>query len=78
MKRGICLKCSTATVYEAENGVVSEVGISLLIQATTGSRSVSGTTVHTYVCTSCGYLENYLTPLRFEDVKKSAAWKKVG
>ncbi len=72
MKKGVCLKCGTAEVFQAPNGTRLVWRSS---RATYGDANCA-----TYVCTKCGYLEQYVSlkgddPQRVEDIKTH--WRKV-
>lgn len=56
MKNGICPKCSAASVYTKKRGAGFEGGLYVYTSILT-----SGTDYISYVCTSCGYFENYIS-----------------
>jgi predicted nucleic-acid-binding Zn-ribbon protein len=72
MRDGKCDKCGSATVHEQTNGF-----------APGGRReyigfggAYTGVDVHSFVCTTCGYIENYLAdPKRLGEV--AAKWPQV-
>ncbi|EYF00206.1 hypothetical protein [Chondromyces apiculatus] len=72
MKNGTCLKCGSTEVYRHQNG--SEVNFR-------GGVSFRETSCTTYVCTACGYLEQFVN-LRGDDPNLVASiqktWKKAG
>ena len=55
MRNGKCSKCNSATVYWQSKGVGGIRGIDLTIGIF--ARAVN---VTSYVCTTCGYFENYI------------------
>ncbi len=77
MKNGICIKCQAATVYEAKNGIIGEGGEQIVLEATKSSQTLTGASVQSYVCITCGYFENYLDSYYFDRITKSNAWAKV-
>lgn len=50
-------KCQSPNVFVSENGV----GWDLYLQVLTGDDMVSIGDWETYLCTDCGYFENYVT-----------------
>lgn len=57
MKNGICLKCDSPTVYVSEMGFQQERYLMPLGGMLDGVMPV---TRRNYVCTNCGYFEEYL------------------
>lgn len=55
MRDGICPKCGSSTVYAKENGFGGLRGVPIRI-----ANGTSQQTIITYVCVTCGYLENYV------------------
>ena len=75
MRRGLCVKCGTPTVYRKLNGISHGDGGAVAYVHT--SWLTSGSTVENLICTRCGYFETYVV-----DDKKMAeitnTWEKVG
>ena len=71
MRNGKCSKCGSTTVYAQSKGVGGVNGVELTIGIF--ARAVN---VTSFVCTTCGYFENYIA-----DTKKLAEvaqkWPKV-
>ena len=65
MKNGKCLKCGSTTVYSLANGVVPGGHVREYIQM---DGMYSAADVLSFLCTTCGYYENYVT-----DAKKLSA-----
>jgi len=57
MKNGTCIKCNAKTVYKLRDGVGSVECQSIMV----GRWGKSTTNFDCYICTSCGYFENYVT-----------------
>ena len=56
MRNGICPKCDSATIFTKKRGAGFEGGLYVhTSMLTAGSDYIS------YVCTTCGYFENYIT-----------------
>ncbi len=74
MRRGLCVKCGTPTVYRKLNGVSHGDGSGTYVHT---SWLTSASTVENLICTRCGYFETYVV-----DDKKMAeitnTWEKVG
>jgi hypothetical protein len=71
VKSGICPKCSATTVYGARDKF--RWGGNPKVET---SRVVGPSGVDTYICTACGYFENYLAdPGKLAEVAQ--AWSKV-
>ena len=56
MRNGICLKCGAGTIFSQTNGVGGRNGVAVSI-----GFSLESTEVTSFVCTTCGYFENYFT-----------------
>ncbi len=73
MLNGQCPRCKSRSVYRCKNGIVSGVkhtyvkGLGFTIPRSEKT---------TYVCTSCGYFENYLADKKILD-KIAFKWEKV-
>jgi predicted nucleic-acid-binding Zn-ribbon protein len=75
MRRGLCPKCQTPTVYRMLNGISyggSAAGVYVRTSWLTASSPVEN-----LICTRCGYFESYVV-----DERKMAeivnTWEKVG
>lgn len=67
MKSGQCPKCGSSEVYRKTRGALEE-GVSISLWA--------AATLDTYICTNCGYIENYvLDDSNFTKIVKK--WDKV-
>jgi len=74
MKNGICPKCGNATVYTMNNGVSFSPMSGVCFVRTGGATMASAAT--SYVCSRCGYFENYIADAnKLTSVAK--AWQKV-
>ncbi len=74
MRSGLCPKCQTPTVYRKRQGI-SIGGSNGQVHVHT-SWVVAGSPVESYVCSRCGYFENYI----LDDRKMSEVantWEKV-
>jgi len=72
MKKGSCVKCASSTVYKRLNGIG---GTDFTVDIGTWNTSAS---LESYVCTTCGYFENYLNrPSDLEKIASEDKWKKV-
>ena len=70
MRDGKCPKCSSTTVYTKQGGVGDT---HIHVHTTFVSLPVE---VVSYVCTTCGYFENYITNRdKLDDVAKK--WEQV-
>ena len=76
MRRGLCPKCQTPTVYRKLNGISYGGSGGGTVYVYT-SWITSASPVESLICTRCGYFENYVV-----DEKKMAeitnTWEKVG
>jgi hypothetical protein len=57
MKRGQCPKCNSANVFKKKNGIDWGDGSMNIYPGNMSSQS----DCDSYVCTDCGYFENYIT-----------------
>ena len=74
MKRGVCVKCGSKTVYTKENAVAFEQGRKGVFIKTGMGQSASDT--EAYICSSCGYFEIYVIDhKKLQDVAKK--WQQV-
>lgn len=73
---GVCPKCGGDDVH-TNDGVALRGDRSVM----GGAKSTHRLFIHAYVCLSCGYLEEHLTPDTLRDDKKMSAlratWRKV-
>ncbi len=75
MKSGRCPKCNSTDVFKRENGL-SMGGHTTTLSIFGGSLGMPAA-CESYVCTNCGYFENYIiTRERLDDVRNK--WSKVG
>lgn len=76
MRRGLCPKCQTPTVYRKRNGISYGGGGGGAVYVLT-SWLTSPSPVENFICTRCGYFETYVV-----DEEKMAqitnTWEKVG
>ena len=74
MRRGLCPKCQTPTVYRKLNGISYGGNAGVFVYT---SWLTAASTVETLICTRCGYFESYVV-----DERKMAeivnTWEKVG
>ena len=63
MRNGICPKCGTATVYSKVEGIKYVAGKRGVVLIHT-SRITMPSPAIAYVCTTCGYFENYIADQR--------------
>ena len=59
MKNGMCPKCGSATIYSKTEGLKYSA-MKGVVFVETGHITVPSQTI-AYVCTTCGYFENYIT-----------------
>jgi hypothetical protein len=72
MKKGTCIKCNTATVYKRKDGIGSDEFRCVDVKGT----FKSDVSFDCYVCSTCGYFENYITE-SLEEIAKNSVWKRV-
>ena len=71
---GECPRCSSREIYLTENGI-GGAEFTFVRRISLGSKS---TTMETYLCTRCGYFENYIANQKHLDqISKLALWVKV-
>jgi len=70
MKSGKCPKCNSTEVYLKENFMNLD-GSSIIMSA------FVRVSLNHYVCTNCGYVENYISE-KYNCERISKKWKKVG
>jgi hypothetical protein len=73
MKRGVCPKCGSATVYSQPGGLGFANQANIYINV--GNRAKASTT-RAYLCAACGYYEVYLTDKDFLG-EAAKAWSRV-
>ena len=56
MKNGQCPKCNSSDVFNKERGVLYGTGLVI----STGGLGLPSQEFESYVCTNCGYFENYI------------------
>jgi predicted nucleic-acid-binding Zn-ribbon protein len=61
MKTGRCPKCETSNVYMKHKGVMSGGGGAPVGHTFIDVSSFSSAHFDSYVCTNCGYVENYVS-----------------
>ncbi len=74
MRSGICPKCDTPTVSRRRQGI--SVGGSGGTAHVHTSWVTAGSPVESYVCTRCGYFENYIVDER-KMHEVASTWEKV-
>ena len=76
MRRGLCPKCQTPTVYRKLNGI-SYGGSGTGTVYVYTSWITSPSPVESLICTRCGYFENYVVDDRkMAEITKT--WEKLG
>ncbi|MFL6336676.1 MAG: hypothetical protein ACJ754_25525 [Pyrinomonadaceae bacterium] len=76
MRRGLCVKCGTPTVYRKLNGIShgGDGGGGVYVRT---SWLTSASPVEHLICTRCGYFESYVVDERkMSEITK--AWEKLG
>jgi hypothetical protein len=73
MRNGICPKCNSATVYSQAGGVFYQSPNNLHVRTSSMSMGVQ---YASFICTSCGYFENYVDD-RSKLADVAAKWQKV-
>lgn len=77
MKKGKCIKCGSVTVYTRVSGV-TYCNSGLGVEIDTGGWSAKDSSVDTYLCTTCGYFENYITDHGvLAEVARNKDWQQV-
>ena len=75
MKNGQCPKCKSSNVFKSKDGF-SMGGHSVTLAIFSGSLGSMPASCDSYVCTECGYFENYIISKdRLQEVQKN--WTKV-
>jgi hypothetical protein len=75
MRRGLCPKCQTPTVYRKLNGISYGGSGNGAVYVYT-SWITSASPVESLICTRCGYFENYVVDER-KMAEITNAWEKV-
>jgi predicted nucleic-acid-binding Zn-ribbon protein len=72
MEHGQCPKCDSSEVYERRGGMTSSHGIIIHLGL------FKFLEIRTYVCTNCGYIENYTADKSYlPDIAQSSKWNRV-
>ena len=75
MKSGQCPRCKANTIYLRKQGIEYErsMQLGILIRTDEGGGPIP---LNNYVCTTCGYFENYIADkTKLEQI--AAQWEKV-
>lgn len=78
MRRGVCPKCQTPTVYRKLNGVSrgSAAGAVIFVYTSSWS-SMAPSDVESFICARCGYFESYIVDeAKLAEITNT--WEKVG
>jgi predicted nucleic-acid-binding Zn-ribbon protein len=73
LRSGLCPKCRTPTVYRKWDGIYQGTA---RVYVNTGGWATTPSHVDCYVCTRCGYFEQYVADDR-KMAEVTAAWEKV-
>jgi predicted nucleic-acid-binding Zn-ribbon protein len=72
VEHGQCPKCDSSEVYCRRGGMAAESGVYLVIGF------LNYLEIQTYVCTNCGYIENYTADKsHLRDIVRSPKWNRV-
>jgi hypothetical protein len=75
MQNGTCSHCGAETVYMKKNGMQIGESNGIYIYASAAAYMCN---IHSYVCTSCGYFENFLAEPEFlQKIAQSERWTRV-
>ena len=74
MRRGLCPKCQTPTVYRKLNGINYGGNAGVFVYT---SWLTAASMVETLICTRCGYFETYVVDER-KMAEITNTWEKVG
>jgi hypothetical protein len=82
MKNGKCPKCGSGNIYKSDSAIVYEENSlpQIILSTADGWRYFD---YDSYVCTDCGYFENYIRPEKdikgdslFEIVEQDSEWER--
>jgi hypothetical protein len=74
MRKGVCPKCGSQSVYLMENGI----GAAEFQYIRGVGFGMSSTDFECYLCTACGYFENYVNRRKhLEKIERKGEWKRV-
>ncbi|HLC82498.1 MAG TPA: hypothetical protein VJI69_01630 [Bacteroidia bacterium] len=75
MKNGNCPKCNSTTIYKLQDGIGSSECQCISI----GGWGKTSAKFDCYICTTCGYFENYVNDLNQLDAIANGKgnWKKI-
>ncbi len=74
MRKGICPKCNSSSVYCLEDGI----GSAEFHYIRRGGFGWSSTSFDCYLCSTCGYFENYVNKRdHLETIEQKGNWKRV-
>ena len=76
MRRGICPKCQTPTVYRRVGGISYGGSASSKVFVHT-SWMTAASPVENFICTRCGYFETYVID-EAKMAEVTSTWEKVG
>lgn len=76
MKDGKCPKCNSSKVFKNTNGLVMG-GHRNTLEIYTAGGSSKGAACDNYICTNCGYFENYIVAADILN-EVNEKWSKVG
>jgi predicted nucleic-acid-binding Zn-ribbon protein len=72
VEKGVCPKCGSSEVYRRRGGMASSHGVFLLLSL------LRYLEIDTYVCTNCGYIENYTADkYRLPEIVCNKKWEHV-
>jgi hypothetical protein len=75
MQDGICPNCKATTIFMQKNGIQFGEADGVYIFA---SAAASVSKINSYVCTSCGYFQNFLAaPEMLAKISASDKWTRV-
>lgn len=79
MQNGTCPNCSAATVYLLTNGVEIGAPDGVYVSKTaSGGTQRHMSSVNSYVCTTCGYMQHYLADAAvLAEIEQSPNWTQV-
>ena len=74
MRSGSCPKCKTPTVYRKRDGIYQGTA---RVYVNTGNLVITPSPVDCYICTRCGYFEQYVAADAQKMSEITASWEKV-